>query len=176
MNFIETELKGAFVVEPDRYDDERGYLMRTWSAEEFERHGLNARVLQCNASYNRVAGTLRGMHYQIAPFRETKFVRCVRGAIFDVIVDLRDDSPTRLRWIGVELTAHNLRALYIPEGFAHGFQTLEADSEIFYQMSQVYDPPSSRGLRWDDPAIGIEWPLPVSILSQRDREHPLIVA
>ncbi len=174
MIFRATKLEGVFIIELERLTDERGFFARTWCAEEFEAHGLNSRLVQCNISYNKKAGTLRGMHYQVAPFAEAKLVRCTMGAIFDVALDLRPDSPTFKQWVGVELTADNRRALYIPEGLAHGFQTLADHSEVFYQMSEFYHPEWARGVRWDDPACGIEWPLPAQIISERDRSYPLL--
>jgi dTDP-4-dehydrorhamnose 3,5-epimerase len=174
MRFIETELKGAFVIEPELISDERGYFARTWSAEDFAAHGLNQRVVQCSTAYNRHQGTIRGMHFQVDPHEEAKLVRCTRGAIYDVIVDLRSGSPTRYRWTAVELSEEAPRMFYIPEGFAHGYQTLADNTEVFYQISQHYRPGSGRGLRWDDPALDIKWPLPVSQVSSRDKEHPLM--
>ena len=168
MIFTETELKGAFVVESERIEDERGFFVRTWDRQEFEAHGLNPRLVQCNISFNKRAGTLRGMHYQAAPHEEAKVVRCTRGAMYDVIIDLRPSSPTFKRWTAVELTACNRLMLYVPEGFAHGFQTLEDETEVFYQMSEFYHPESARGVRWDDPAFGIEWPLKEKVVSVRD--------
>lgn len=172
MRFIETEIKGAFIIEPELIEDERGFFARTFCQEEFKAHGLNFRVVQCNISFNKKRGTLRGMHYQIAPYQEAKLVRCTRGAIYDVIIDLRPESPTFKQWIAVELTAENRRMLYVPEGFAHGFQTLEDNTEVFYQMSEFYHPECARGVRWDDPAFGIEWPIITPILSERDRSYP----
>lgn len=174
MIFTETGLKDAFIVEPELLHDERGFLARTWSQEEFLQRGLNPRVVQQNISLNKMRGTLRGMHYQAEPHQEAKLIRCTAGAIFDVLVDLREDSPTFLKWIGLELSANNRRMLYIPESFAHGFQTLEDDTEVVYQISEYYHPESARGLRWDDPALAIEWPLPVTVISQRDKQHPLL--
>lgn len=173
MIFTETRLAGAFVIDPERADDERGFFARTWCAREFEAHGLNARLVQCNVSFNRRRGTLRGLHFQVKPHEEAKLVRCTRGRVFDVIVDLREGSPTHGEHVAVILSATNLRMLYIPEGFAHGFQTLEDDTELFYQMSQAYHPESARGLRWDDPALAISWPpCGERIISDRDRQHP----
>jgi len=170
MIFRPTELPGAFVIEPERIGDERGFFARTWCRDEFAAHGLSADLVQCNVSYNARQGTLRGMHYQAAPHAEVKLVRCTRGAIFDAIIDVRPESPTYRGWIGVELTAENGRMLYIPEGFAHGFQTLRDETEVFYQMSTQYRAASSRGLRWDDPAVGISWPPAGSrVISDRDR-------
>jgi dTDP-4-dehydrorhamnose 3,5-epimerase len=174
MIFVETKLKGAFTVEPELIRDGRGFFARTWTPEEFEARGLNPRLAQCSISYNERRGTLRGMHYQAKPHEEAKLVRCTRGALYDVAVDLREGSPTYLRWAAVELTEHNRIMLYIPEGFAHGYQTLTDGAEVFYMISEAYHPESARGLRWDDPALGIEWPLPVSVMSERDREFPLV--
>jgi dTDP-4-dehydrorhamnose 3,5-epimerase len=173
--FVETPVAGALVVEPQPIEDERGFFARTFSAEEFAERGLDVRVDQCSVSFNARAGTLRGMHYQAAPHGETKLVRCTRGAIFDVAVDLRPDSPTYLRWAGLELTAENGRALYVPEGCAHGFQTLTDGAEVLYQISTPYVPDAARGVRWDDPAFGIEWPeAPPGgrTMSARDAEYP----
>ena len=147
MIFTETRLAGAYLIEPERIEDERGFFARTWCRDEFERHGLNPRLVQCNVSYNARRGTLRGMHYQAKPHEEAKLVRCTRGAIYDVIVDLRPDSPTYRQWVAAELTAENRRMLYIPEGFAHGFQTLADETEVFYQMSELFHPESARGVR-----------------------------
>jgi dTDP-4-dehydrorhamnose 3,5-epimerase len=158
MAFAETSLGGVWVIELDRITDERGWFARTFDAEEFKERGLNPAVVQCNASFNARSGTLRGLHYQAEPHGESKLVRCVRGAIFDVAVDLRADSPTRCRWHGVELSAESGRALYIPAGLAHGFQTLTDDCEVIYQMGHRHVPEAARGVRWDDPAFAIEWP------------------
>jgi dTDP-4-dehydrorhamnose 3,5-epimerase len=169
VRFTETPLAGAFVVELDLLRDERGYFARTFDAGEFAERGLDASVVQCNTSFNERRGTLRGMHYQAAPNGEAKLVRCTRGSVYDVAVDLRDGAPTRGRWFGVELSADNGRMLYIPAGMAHGFQALEDDTELHYQMSHHYVPEAARGVRFDDPAFGIEWPLPDPIVSERDR-------
>jgi dTDP-4-dehydrorhamnose 3,5-epimerase len=176
MIFTETKLRGAYVIEPDLIKDERGFFARTWSAEEFSAHGLNPNIAQCNTSLNKLKGTLRGMHYQIAPDEEAKLVRCTAGAIYDVMIDLRPDSPTWAQWFGVELTFQNRLMVYVPEGFAHGYQTLADDTEILYQVSAYYHPESARGVRWDDPAFGIEWPLKISVISERDSSHPFIDA
>ena len=168
MKFIPTSLAGAYVIEPERLEDERGYFARTFCRDEFLAHGLNPSLVQCNVSFNARKGTLRGMHYQAKPHEEAKLVRCTRGGVFDVIVDIREGSPTRLQWFTTNLTAENGRMLYIPEGFAHGFQTLEDNSELFYQMSERYSPQSAWGLRWNDPAIGIRWPIANPVMSQRD--------
>ena len=173
MIFHDTEIPGAFEVELERRDDERGFFARAWSAEEFAAHGLSTRLVQANISFNASAGTLRGMHFQRAPHEEAKLVRCTRGALFDAIVDLRPDSPAYKRWIGVELTAENRRALYVPEGCAHGFQTLVDATEIFYLVSEAYAPESEDGVRWDDPAFGIEWPpAEQRIMSPKDASWP----
>ena len=169
MKFTPAKIADVWIVDMERHKDERGWFARTWCAEEFAKHGLNAMLSQCSASFNRRRGTLRGMHWQAAPHGETKLVRCTRGAMFDVALDLRRDSPTFRQWVGAELTAENGRALYIPEGCAHGFQTLADDTEVFYQISVPYDPASARGVRWDDPAFGIQWPLPDPILSAKDK-------
>lgn len=174
MVFTETELPGAFIIDSEVIEDERGFFARIWSAEEFAQRELNSRIAQCNISFNRKRGTLRGMHYQIKPHEEAKLVRCTAGAIWDVIVDLRANSKTVHKWVAVELTSRNRRMLYVPEGFAHGFQTLADDTEVAYQVSEHYHPEAARGVRWDDPALGIEWPLPVSKVSERDLKHPLI--
>jgi dTDP-4-dehydrorhamnose 3,5-epimerase len=174
VRFQETELPGAFVIEPERIEDDRGFFARIWCIREFADHGLSTDLVQCNVSYNARKGTLRGMHYQVAPHAEIKLVRCTRGSILDVIVDVRPESPTFHRWVGVELSARNGRMLYIPEGFAHGFQTLEDGSEVFYQMSTFYHPESARGLRWDDPAVGIEWPLDVAVMAEKDKSFALL--
>jgi dTDP-4-dehydrorhamnose 3,5-epimerase len=173
MIFTELPLSGAYVIEPELHVDERGFFARLWCQDEFAARGLETRLVQCSLSHNRNAGTLRGMHYQVAPYEEVKIVRCTRGAIFDVIIDLRPDSPTAWRHCGVELTALNRKMMYIPRGFAHGFQTLQDDTEVTYQMSEFYHPASARGLRWNDPAFGISWP-PVEhrIMAQRDATYP----
>jgi dTDP-4-dehydrorhamnose 3,5-epimerase len=176
MIFKETKLWGAYVIELELIEDERGFFVRTWSQEEFAARGLNPGIVQCNSSFNKQRGTLRGMHYQIPPHEEAKLVRCTAGAIYDVIIDLRKDSPTRSRWIGVELSARNRQMVYVPEGFAHGFQTLVDDTEVFYQVSTYYHQESARGVRWDDPVFGIDWPLDISVISERDRSHPFVDA
>ncbi len=173
MIFRETELKGAFIIELEKLEDARGFFARAWCQKEFEAHGLTARLVQCNLSFNKKRGTLRGMHYQAAPYEEVKLVRCTRGAVYDVIIDLRPESPTYKQWLGVELTADNYKMLYVPEGFAHGYQTLTDDAEVFYQVSQFYTPASERGVRWDDPAFGIEWPeTDTRIISDKDESWP----
>jgi len=169
MIFKETKLKGAYIIELEPLEDERGFFARSFCQKEFEEHGLNPRIAQCNISYNKKRGTLRGMHYQVAPYEEAKLVSCIRGAIYDVIIDLRADSTSYCKWFAVELSAENYKLLYIPEGFAHGFQTLEDNTVVFYQMSEFYYPECARGVRWDDPAFGIEWPLQNPILADKDK-------
>lgn len=171
MIFTETKLKGAFIIEPERQEDERGFFARTWCEQEFEAHRLNPKLVQCNISFNRKKGTLRGMHYQAAPHEEAKLVRCTMGAIYDVIIDLRPDSPTFKQWVAAELTADNRSMVFVPEGFAHGFQTLEDNTEVFYQMSEFYYLSCSRGLMWDDPKFNIEWPTDRRIISVRDNSY-----
>jgi len=168
MIFTSTELDGAYIIDLERREDSRGFFARTWCQHEFEGQGLVARIAQVNTSYNKHTGTVRGMHFQHAPYMETKLVRAVRGAIYDVIVDLRPVSPTFKRWIGVELTADNRRALFVPEGFGHGFQTLADDTDVMYQVSEFYTPGAEGGLRYNDPAFDIQWPLPVSVISDKD--------
>ena len=172
MQFLETSLAGAFVIELERREDERGFFARAFCQDEFEQYGLDPRIAQCNLSYNLRRGTLRGMHFQVAPYAEAKLVRCTQGAAYDVLLDLRPDQPTFKRWVSVELSAANRRMVYLPEGLAHGFQTLEANTEMFYQMSEFYHPECARGVRWDDAAFGLRWPLPDPIMSERDRSYP----
>jgi dTDP-4-dehydrorhamnose 3,5-epimerase len=172
MRFTETKVAGAWLVEPELLADERGFFARTWCAEEFADHGLNPRLAQANISFNHRRGTLRGMHYQAEPHAEAKLVRCTQGAIFDVAVDLRPDSPTHRAWYGVELSADNRAMLYVPEGCAHGFLTLTDATEVAYQMSAPYAPGAGRGVRFDDPAFGIEWPGEVLVINERDRGYP----
>lgn len=162
------------LIEIERVEDERGFFARSFCQEEFRRHGLDPVIAQCNVSWNRRRGTLRGLHYQAAPHEEAKVVRCARGAIWDVIVDLREKSPTRFKWFGVELTGQSHRALYVPKGFAHGFQALADDTEVLYQMSESYQADLARGVRWDDPKLAVQWPLPDPILSERDRGYALL--
>jgi len=173
MNFRKTELQGVYIVELQKLEESRGFFARAWCKHELEAAGLEAEIVQCNISYNAKKGTLRGLHYQADPYAEIKFVRCIRGAIFDVAVDLRENSTTYLKWMGVELSDINRNALYIPEGFAHGYQTLVDESEVFYQVSAYYNATYERGLRWDDQTIGIQWPDSNSvILSTKDRTWP----
>lgn len=172
--FHETKLKGAFIVELDKKDDERGFFARVFCRDEFAAHGLCPQVLQASIAYNHKTGTLRGMHYQCAPASEPKFIRCVGGAVWDVIVDLRPESPTYLQHIGVELSAANRRGIYVPPLFAHGNQALTDGAELLYLIGELYSPDYQRGLRFDDPALGIQWPLPVTVINERDRTWPLL--
>lgn len=173
MKFVETKLKGVYIIEPQRFEDERGFFAPSFSKREFEAHRLASRFVENNISYNLRRGTLRGLHYQAAPLGQAKLVRCTRGAIFDVAVDLRRDSPTFKQWVGTELTAENRLMLYLPGEMAHGFQTLADDTEVFYQVSDFYHPESNRGLRWDDPAFGIEWrDAGDLIIIERDKSYP----
>jgi len=169
MIFIETELAGAFIVDLARHEDNRGFFARVFCQREFEAHGLKSLVAQANVGSNRYRGTVRGMHFQFPPAAETKYVRCVRGAVLDIIVDLRPESPTYLQHITVELSAKNQRGIYIPERFAHGYQTLEDDTDTIYMMDEFYTPGAAGGLRHDDPALGLNWPLPVDVISEKDR-------
>jgi dTDP-4-dehydrorhamnose 3,5-epimerase len=171
MRFIPTHLAGAYLVEPEPVSDERGFFARTWCRNEFADKGLNPNLVQCNISYNKARGTLRGMHYQTAPHAEAKLVRCTQGSIYDVIVDLRNDSKTFTQWFGVELTAENRKALYVPEGFAHGFLTLQVDTEVLYQMSEFFHAECAVGVRWDDPVFAIQWPIDVKVIAKRDLAH-----
>jgi dTDP-4-dehydrorhamnose 3,5-epimerase len=175
MIFRETPLAGVWIVEPEPATDERGFFARTWCAREFAARGLDARLAQCSVSWNHARGIVRGLHYQVAPHAEAKLVRCTRGAIHDVALDVRRGSPTFGRWVAAELTADNRRMLYLPEGVAHGFQTLADATEVFYQISEFHHPESARGVRWDDPACAIEWPLRPVIVSPRDAALPSLV-
>jgi dTDP-4-dehydrorhamnose 3,5-epimerase len=176
VKYTETKLKGAFVVDLEPREDDRGFFARTFCAREFEQHGLNPRLVQSSISFNKQRGTLRGMHWQDAPHAECKLVRVTRGAIYDVIIDLRRDSQTFRKWFGVELSADNHRQLYVPEGFAHGFQTLSDNTEVAYQMSEYFAPESARGVRWNDPVFAIEWPqVERRIMNERDASYPNFV-
>jgi dTDP-4-dehydrorhamnose 3,5-epimerase len=170
--FKSTELPGAFLIEPERHADVRGHFARTYCEREFADHGLDAHISQCSVSFNHRRATLRGMHYQLAPFDEVKVVRCNRGSIYDVIIDLRSDSPSYKKWFGAQLDEENGRMLYIPKGFAHGFLTLADNTEVFYQMSQVFSAEHARGVRWNDPAFSVTWPEPVRVILDRDRNYP----
>lgn len=172
MKFTETELPGAWLIELEKRQDERGFFARGFCQRELEQHGLKSNIVQANLSQNVSKGTLRGMHYQCAPMAEVKMVRCINGAIHDVIVDIRKESPTYLQWRGFDLTRDDRRMLYVPEGFAHGYQALTDDSEVFYLVTQFYAPDHEAAIRWNDPAIGIRWPLANPILSPKDAIHP----
>jgi dTDP-4-dehydrorhamnose 3,5-epimerase len=172
MRFTETKINGVWIIEPERREDHRGFFARTWCQKEFEDRGLNPRVKQMNAAFTAKKSGVRGLHFQLAPHQEAKTVRCTMGAIFDVAVDVRPDSPTYKQWVGAELSADNRRALYIPEGCAHGYQTLADDTEILYLTSAFYVPESARGYRYDDPAFAISWPLPVGVISTADLSWP----
>ncbi len=172
MIFKETALQGAYIIEMEAFEDKRGYFARTFCSNEFEARGLKGNVAQCSISYNALRGILRGMHYQVEPHSETKLVQCVRGGLYDVIIDLRPLSATYCCWFGVELTEDNRRLLYVPEGFAHGFQTLQDDTAVYYQISEFYSPQSARGVRWNDPVFGIDWPLANPIILEKDRHLP----
>jgi dTDP-4-dehydrorhamnose 3,5-epimerase len=172
MTFKKTGFPDAYVIDLEPHIDQRGFFARAWCRREFEDRGLNPRLVQCNISYNERRGTLRGMHYQMAPHEEAKLVRCTRGCIYDVIVDLRPDSPMYTNYLGIELSASNRTMLYVPEGVAHGFLTLEDDTEVFYQMSAFYEPDAARGVRWNDPAFNIKWPARVEHIKDRDQNYP----
>jgi dTDP-4-dehydrorhamnose 3,5-epimerase len=173
MTVTDTAIPGVFVIESDAFHDDRGWFTPAWVASELDARGLSARIAQCSMAFNRARGTIRGLHFQAAPFEEVKTVRVLRGAIFDVAVDIRPASPTFKQWVGVELTAANGRMLYVPEGFAHGYQTLDDETEILYFVSTAYSPAHQRGVRWNDPAFGVRWPLgaPTKI-HDRDRAYP----
>ena len=176
MIFKESKLKGAFIIEIDKKSDDRGFFARTWCKNEFEAQGLSTKFVQVNLAFNEKKGILRGMHYQKNPYEEVKLVRCTRGALYDVIIDIRKDSPTYKQWIGIELTQDNYRMLYIPEGFAHGYQTLQDHTEIIYQVSQFYTPNAEGGVRWDDPTVNIVWPeTEERNISSKDQMWPPLV-
>jgi dTDP-4-dehydrorhamnose 3,5-epimerase len=172
MTFHETKLQGVFEIRIEPLRDERGFFARSWCQTEFKAHGLNPALVQCNISFNGRKGTLRGMHYQLAPYAEAKLIRCTRGAIYDVIIDLRRESPTFKQWVSVVLTAEKRNMAYVPEDCAHGFLTLEDDTEVLYQMSQFFSAESARGVRWDDPAFRIAWPHEIAVISERDKNYP----
>jgi dTDP-4-dehydrorhamnose 3,5-epimerase len=172
MIFKKTKIAGVYLLEPEQLADDRGFFARVWCRTEFAKHGIDSRVVQCNLSFNPRKGTLRGMHYQRAPHEETKIVRCTMGALFDVAVDLRPDSPTFKHWVGAPLTAENRETLVIPAGCAHGYLTLADNTEVFYQISEYYAPTHGAGVRWNDPAFGIRWPGDVTVIADRDRDYP----
>ncbi len=173
MNFLETQIKGAFILEPEKREDPRGTFVRTWCKKEGVAQGLNTNFVQFNVSQTKKKGTIRGLHYQVEPHAEAKLIRCMKGKLFDVIVDVRPNSPTYRKWVGIELRENDFKSLYIPEGLAHGFQTLEDDTEVFYPVTTFYDPESERGIRWNDPFFDIAWPLSAdSIISDKDQRWP----
>jgi dTDP-4-dehydrorhamnose 3,5-epimerase len=173
MIFTKTTVNDAYIVELDKREDHRGFFARTWDKNEFEEHNLNSNLVQCNVSFSKKRGTLRGMHYQKKPFEESKLIRCTKGKIFDVIIDLRTHSSTFKKWFGVELTQENYKMLYVPEGFAHGFQSLEDNSEIIYQVSEFYTPNSELGIHWNDPAFNITWPIEEKTITEKDNSWKL---
>lgn len=172
MKFTETPLKGAFVIDLEKREDERGFFARAWCQKEFESNGIYRLPVQANMSYNKKAGTIRGMHYQAAPYQESKLIRCINGAIYDVIIDLRKDSPTYKQWFGIELNTKNRTMLFVPEDFAHGFLALEDHSEVMYQVSAFYNFESERIIRYDDPSFNIKWPIEVTVVSEKDITTP----
>jgi dTDP-4-dehydrorhamnose 3,5-epimerase len=171
MIFTETRLKGVYFIEPELLTDERGFFARSFCKEEFQKYGLETDIVQCNISFNKRKGTLRGMHYQIPPHEEAKIVSCTKGSIYDVVVDLRKDSLTYSRYVATELSEKNFKMMYIPRGCAHGFQTMEDEVIVYYQMTGLFHPECARGIRWDDPAIGIVWPGPPGIISEKDQRY-----
>jgi dTDP-4-dehydrorhamnose 3,5-epimerase len=171
MIFTETKIKGAFIIDPEPLLDERGFFARSFCREEFRKQGLETDIVQCNISYNKKKGTLRGMHSQVPPFEEAKIVSCSKGSIYDVVVDLRRQSPTFEKWIAAELSEKNFRMVYVPRGCSHGFQTLDDNSIVYYQMTEYFHPECARGLRWDNPSIGIVWPISEMIMSERDKNY-----
>jgi dTDP-4-dehydrorhamnose 3,5-epimerase len=173
VTFTGTKLSGVFIIEPEKKEDERGFFARTWCQKEFEAYRLNSKLVQCNVSFSKTKGTLRGLHYQARPHEQAKIVRCTVGVIYDVIIDIRPESPTFKEWVGVELNSADYKMLYVPEGMAHGFQTLSDNSEVFYQMSEFYCPECEKGVRHNDPVFGIAWPLPISKISSKDLAWPL---
>lgn len=172
MKFIETNLSGSYVIELDKLEDDRGFFARIFCKNEFGALGLNSEIVQINNSFSAVKGTLRGMHYQLQPKAEDKIVRCIRGSLYDVIIDLRENSSTFGKWFGIELSAENRKMLYVPKGFAHGFITLENDTEVFYLVTEYYTPEYERGIRWNDPKFNINWPIIPTNISDKDRNHP----
>lgn len=172
MKFFETNLKGSYVIEPEPSLDERGFFARSWDVNEFKKIGLNSNIVQTSISFNKLKGTIRGMHYQIKPYEETKLVRCTKGSVFEVLLDLRPNSKTFLEWTSVKLTSDNYKMIYAPEGFALGFQTLENNTELIYQMSQFYSPEFQRGIKWNDTYFDIKWPLKMTVISNRDTTFP----
>ena len=172
MIFTRMGIEGAYIIEPEPLADERGFFARSFCEEEFRKNGLETEIVQCNISYNKKSGTLRGMHYQIPPFEEAKIVSCTRGSIYDVVLDLRRGSPSYCRWFATELSENNYTMVYVPKGCAHGYLTLEDDCMVYYQMTEFFHPECARGVRWDDPAFGITWPHPAEIISEKDQSYP----
>ena len=168
MRFQELDLKGAYIIELDKFEDERGFFARTWDKEIFEKKNIDSEIVQCNISFNKKKGTLRGLHYQSKPFEEAKLVRCTHGKVYEVLVDLRKDSETYMKWTSVELSDKNMKMLFVPKGFALGFQTLEDNTMLFYQMSQIYKPEYAKGIKYDNPNLKIKWPLEISVISEKD--------
>jgi len=173
MKFIQTELSGAYIIQLEKFTDERGFFTRAWDIKEFEKMGLKSIIMHCNISFSKIKGTIRGMHYQIPPYSESKLIRCTNGKIIDVIIDLRENSNTRYKWISTKLDSSNHEMLYVPEGFGHGFQTLENNTEVYYQNSQIHAPEFERGIRFDDPFFNIKWPIEEKIVSDKDKTWPL---
>lgn len=171
MIFEELKLKGAYLIKIKKIEDGRGFFGRAWCKNEFDEYGLNSEIKQINTSFTKEKGTIRGMHYQVDPYQETKFIRCTRGRIYDVIIDLRPGSPTFMEWVGNELSADNYNMIYVPENFAHGMLSLEDNSEIYYPVTEFYTPGAERGIRWDDLSFNIQWPVPVKVVSEKDNAH-----
>lgn len=172
MIFTETKLPGAYLIEVQKIEDHRGFFGRAWCSKEFEAHGLNPKIVQINTSQSKKKGTIRGMHFQAAPYGEAKFIRCTKGRIYDVIIDLRPESPTFMQWVGNELSEDNCKMVYAPEYFAHGFVSLEDNCEVYYPVTEFYTPKAERGIRWNDPAFKIDWPIPIEIFTEKDMAHP----
>jgi len=171
MVFIETKLSGAYIIEIEQKKDERGFFARSFCEKEFLKHGIDFKIMQCSISYNKNKSTFRGMHYQSAPYEETKLISCIKGAIYDVIIDLRKDSATYCKWLAVELSEENYKMLYVPKGFAHGFQALDDNTEVFYQISEFYHDEAACGVRWNDKAFNISWPLAITVISEKDGRY-----
>jgi dTDP-4-dehydrorhamnose 3,5-epimerase len=175
MIFKELKIKGAYLIDLEKREDDRGFFARSFCSRDFQEHGLSGQIQQSNISYNKKAGTLRGMHYQVPPYAESKLIRCIFGSIYDVAIDLRPESPTFKQWVGVKLNAASRQIIYVPEGVAHGFQTLSDHTEVFYEVSAPYSLDAERGIRWNDPAFDIKWPVPVRVISNKDMRHPLFL-
>ena len=175
MIFSKTMLVGVYIIDMEQIEDERGFFARSWCEKEFSLHEINSKFVQCNISFNKKMGTLRGMHYQAAPFEEAKLIRCIKGSVYDVVIDIQPNSPSFMKWFGVRLSADSYKLIYIPKGFAHGFITLEDNTELFYQMSEFYHPESANGIMWDDPKININWPEINKIISKKDLSYKYLV-